>query len=419
MMITASVAVLGQGAKATSIPQSILHMAPADLRPFKLVVPEEQLDDLKRRISSMRWPDQLHEPANSNWEYGTEMSYLRGLAEYWRTNFNWRAQEELFNTMPQFTATIRGSTLHFVHQRCTGNPNSPALLICHGWPGSVFEFCKVLSPLAESFHVVAPSMPGYGFSEAPHVRGFGVPEVGRTFHTLMMELGYTEYVAQGGDWGSIVVQTLAKLFPKHCKAIHIQVPYAGPPKDFDWSTVSAKEKESLRFAKAFRDYGKAYQDIQGTCPQTLSYGLNDSPVGLLAWIVEKFRNWSDCGGNVESVFTRDELLTNVMIYWVSQSIGSSMRLYYETLLIMPGTSKEMVELRAIKVPVPTAVAMFPREPISYSLKSWCEKLYNLHQYTTFDAGGHFAAMEKPEELVKDIKMFFIEKLSLGNAQSKL
>lgn len=393
-------------------------MAPTDLKPFTLAVHDSVLSDLRQRLASTRWPDQLVGD-NDNWEYGTELGYLKSLAVYWGTAFDWRKQEELFNQMPQFTATVRGSALHFVHKRCTGSEqNPPALLICHGWPGSVFEFWKVLDKLAEEFHVVAPSMPGYGFSEAPRSRGFNVLEVARSFHALMLDLGYADYVAQGGDWGSMTAQSLGRLFPQHCTAIHINMPTAGPPEGFDMLQLSPQEAEGLRQSKAFQDHGTGYQKIQSTRPQTLSYGLNDSPVGLLAWIVEKFRDWSDCNGNVESVFTRDELLTNVMIYWVSGSIGSSMRLYYEQFAVMPGTSREPAELSKTKVTVPTGVAMFPKE-IYCVPKSWCEHTYNLQHYSTFDRGGHFAALERPEELVQDIKTFFLGTLGLGSRRWKM
>eukprot|EP00756_Hemistasia_phaeocysticola_P000708 Hpha_TRINITY_DN10517_c0_g1::TRINITY_DN10517_c0_g1_i1::g.31188::m.31188 len=380
--------------------------------PFALKVPPAVLTDLRERLQRTRWPDQAE--GNEGWLYGTELGFMKRVAEYWAREFDWAEQERRFNAMPQFTLNVGGKRVHFVHSRCP-KADAPVLLLCHGWPGSVFEFHKVLPALAESFHVVAPSIPGYGFSEPASKRGMHIPAVARVFDTLMRDLGYSRYVAQGGDWGSVIVQSLARLFPSRCVAIHINMPTPVRPKSSNGSELTPTELKGLKRAAAFGKFGMGYQKIQQTKPQTLSYGLNDSPVGLAAWIIEKFQAWSDCSGDVTSVFSLDELLTNIMIYWVSSSIGSSMRLYFESQAVMPGTDDEMRRLGQSKVKVPTAVAQFPHE-LFFAPKSWCEGTYNLHRYTLFEGGGHFAALEKPRELVEDIKAFFLPLLTRDAAK---
>ena len=316
--------------------------------------------------------------------------------------------------MPQFTTRVRGLDLHFVRVPCTqprqpGAAPAPALLLTHGWPGSVFEFHKVLEPLARDFDVIAPSMPGYGFSEAPAAPGFSVVEVARTNHALMQQLGYARYYAQGGDWGSVVTRCLGVLYPDHCQAIHLNMPVAGPPDAADpMRGLSEQEAKDVMGMAAFRKTGVGYQAIQGTRPQTLAYGLTDSPAGLLGWIVEKFRAWADCrpDGRIESSgITRDELLTNVMLYWVSRSIGPSMRLYYESMNMVPGTSREMLDLGGRYVQVPTGIASF--RDIFRPPKAWIERTHNVCQFTRFERGGHFAALERPEDLAADVAEFFL------------
>ena len=388
--------------------------------PFRLHVPEAELVDLRRRLHCTRWPDQLAPPANDGWAYGAELGYVRELAAYWERDFDWRAAEAKFNAMPQFTLRVRGLSVHFVHQRCTTREDAPALLLTHGWPGSVFEFHKVLAPLAEHFHVVAPSIAGYGFSEAPRARGFSAAECARSEHALMQALGYGErYFAQGGDWGAVVTRCLGVLFPAHCVAIHVNMAVVGPPKGFDVATLSEAEAAGVARTALFQRHGTGYQAIQKTRPQTLAYGLTDSPVGLLAWIVEKFFEWSDRGdagaagagagaGQREwgSAHSKDDLLTNVMLYWASKSIGPSMRFYYETLQGMPGTSKELGELGMRFVTVPTAIAVFPSD-IFVPPRAWCEQSFNVCRFTAFASGGHFAALERPDEFVSDVTQFFV------------
>lgn len=375
------------------------------MKPFRIDVPQATLDDLKRRLAATRWPDQLD---GADWEYGTELGYLQELCAYWRDRFDWRAQERSLNANDQFRTPIDGVDLHFIHQRSKA-PGAFPLVITHGWPGSIAEFMKIIGPLTDpaahggraedAFHVVCPSIPGYGFSGIPRERGWDVKRVAQAVARLMAELGYARYGAQGGDWGSAVTAWLGALDEAHVAGIHMNMVAVEPPPGAN-NAMSGLTKEEVQGLLEREKFGKrevGYRQIQSTKPQTLGYGLNDSPSGLAAWIVEKFRTWSDCGGDVESVFTREELLTNVMIYWVTQTITSSTRLYYET--------RVTKAFRPQKVKVPTACAIFPRE-LYCPPRAWVERVYNIQRWTPMAAGGHFAAMERPAELVEDIRAFF-------------
>lgn len=373
------------------------------IEPFEIRVPDAVLDDLRERLSRTRFPDEVND---DRWSYGTQLSYLRELVEYWRDKFGWRAQEAALNAFAQYTTPIEGLRIHFIHERST-EPNAFPLLITHGWPGSVMEFMKIIRPLVDpvthggkaedAFHVVCPSLPGYGFSQAAREPGMNVEHIARIEAALMERLGYARYGAQGGDWGSAVSTDLGRFDPDHCVGIHLNMVFAPPPPD---AKPSPDEKKGLARIRRFRDEELGYSRIQGTKPQTLGYGLNDSPAGLAAWIVEKFRTWSDCKGEVERRFTKDELLTNIMIYWVTQSITSSTRLYLEAVRsqALPGQQRERCE-------TPTAIAMFPGE-MSKPPRPWVERLYNVQHWTDMPRGGHFAALEEPELLVEDIRRFF-------------
>jgi microsomal epoxide hydrolase len=373
------------------------------MRKFEIAIPEGTLSDLRDRLARTRFPDQLRD---ARWDYGTELEYLKQLCAYWRDKFDWRAQERMLNGFDQFTTTIDGRRLHFVHVRSRHEHALP-LVITHGWPGSFFEFYKVIGPLTDpeahggdrrdAFHVVCPSMPGYGFSEPPHERGFDVRKVAETVKALMAELGHRRYGAQGGDWGSAVTTLLGLLDAERVAGIHLNMVIARPPEGEDPAAgLTEAERAALAEARRWGEQETGYQRIQGTKPQTLGYGLNDSPAGLAAWIVEKFRTWSDCGGDVESRFSKDELLTNVTIYWVTQSITSSTRLYYES---MRGASFFQGMGR---VEVPTACAIFPKE-LARPPRRWAERVYNVQRWTEFPRGGHFAALEEPEALVEDLR----------------
>ncbi|MEE9280200.1 MAG: epoxide hydrolase family protein [Myxococcota bacterium] len=376
---------------------------------FEVSVPDAVLEDLQLRLANPRFPDQLE---GAGWDYGTELEYLRELVDYWRYEFDWRAQEKILNRFAQYKTRIDDLEIHFVHAK-SGEPSALPLVITHGWPGSVFEFYKIIGPLTDpaahggraedAFHVVCPSMPGYGFSSAPTKPGFDVRAVAETIAKLMAALGYEAYGAQGGDWGAIASTWLGVIDAEHVRGIHLNMVIAGRPTDVEDPTAGLDPEElaDLSGGAEFAREETGYQRIQGTRPQTLGYGLNDSPVGLAAWIVEKFRAWSDCNGNPENRFTKDELLTNIMIYWVTQSITSSTRLYYETLHADRfGAADERVE-------VPTGVALFPKE-MSKPPRAWAERRYNIRRWTRLESGGHFAALEEPEALVGEIRDFFRE-----------
>lgn len=374
-------------------------MVPA---PFHIQVAEEVLFDLRERLARTRWPDSL---PDAGWDYGTNLAYLRHLVDYWLDNYDWRAWERLLNTFPQFTTQIDSIHLHFLHIKGKGTRPLP-LLISHGWPGSFFEMYKIIGPLtdpeyfggdpADAFNVVVPSLPGYGFSGPTSVRGVSVARIAEVFAILMQALGYRRFAAQGGDWGLYITGALARSSPGKVVALHLSM----QPSRAVLSQEATNEAERHwldQRAQVLRDES-GYSHLHETRPQTLAYGLNDSPVGLAAWIVEKFRAWSDCHGEVESVFTKDELLTNIMIYWVTQTINSSTRLYYETY-------HEGYATYAGRIKVPTGVALFQDE-IPAPPRSLAERLYNIQRWTEMKAGGHFAALEQPQALVEDICAFF-------------
>lgn len=369
--------------------------------PFQIQVTEEVLLDLKQRLTRIRWPDAL---ADADWDYGTNLAYLQHLVDYWHESYDWRAQERLLNTFPQFTTEIAGIHLHFLHVKGKGTQPLP-LLISHGWPGSFFEMYKIIGPLtdpegygadpADAFDVVVPSLPGYGFSGPTKVRGVTVERIAEVFVSLMQDLGYQNFVAQGGDWGSYITTALGRAWACRIIGIHLNTLPGGLFRSQE-ATTEAERRWREQRAQATRDES-GYSDIQGSRPQTLAYGLNDSPVGLAGWIIEKFRAWSDCHGEIESVFTKEELLTNVMIYWVTQTINSSIRLYYEAV-------HQREDALAGRVEVPTGLAVFPAE--GAPPRSLVERLYNIQRWTEMKAGGHFAALEQPEALVEDIRAFF-------------
>ncbi len=375
----------------------------ASIRPFEIAVPQSVLDDLKERLARTRWPDQIED---AGWDYGTDLGYLQALCAYWQDGYDWRKQEAALNAWPQFTTEIDGQNLHFIHARSKHEDALP-LVITHGWPGSIVEFQKILPMLtdpeahggraADAFHVVAPSMPGYGFSGPTKDRGWDPQRIAEAEIVLMERLGYERYVAQGGDWGAIVTVQIGRLDPEHCRGIHLNMIMALPPeKGVELDPV---EQERLAYANDFQAEGTGYQAIQGTKPQTLAYGLTDSPSGLAGWIVEKFRAWGDTHGDIESVFTKDELLTNIMVYWVTGTIRSSTRLYYEM------RKSGRAGFTQGRVEVPTGCASFPKE-LYNAPREWAERHYNVTHYERFDVGGHFAALEQPELLAADMRKFF-------------
>jgi pimeloyl-ACP methyl ester carboxylesterase len=373
--------------------------------PFTIHVPDAVLTDLKERLARTRLPDTIE---GSGWTYGTDLAYLKELITYWREKFDWREQERRLNAFEQFRTNIDGINVHFVHRR-SAQPNALPLLVTHGWPGSFVEFTKIIDPLSnptahggraqDAFHVVAASIPGYGFSDAPRQPGYGPARMAEILAKLMARLGYTRYGAQGGDWGSIISRTLAIQDAEHVAGLHLNFCFGGAPAG-GASAIDAlppAEAEKVRGRLFATGEEQGYSGIQGTKPQTLGYALNDSPAGLAAWIVEKFRSWCDCDGNVEKKFTKDELLTNITLYWVTQTPTSSARLYYE--------SRHAGPLDARRVEVPTGCAIFPRE-LTYAPRVWLEPRMNLVHWSELPRGGHFAALEEPELLVDDVRKFF-------------
>ncbi len=372
---------------------------------FTIAVPDEVLADLRERLARTRFPGEV---ANSGWTYGANLAYLKELIEYWRTRYDWRAQERELNRFAHYKAEAGGARLHYIHEPGKG-PNPKPLLLLHGWPGSVYEFMQMIPMLTDpaarggdardSFTVIAPSLPGYGFSDDPG-GGMDPKRISEVLYELMHDvLGYRRFATQGGDWGALIASLIGHLHTPDVIGVHLNFVAMAPPEGARAKDLDEDEKKFLAGLGAFRQNEMGYMQIQGTKPQTLAYALNDSPAGLAAWIVEKFRTWSDCGGDVERRYTKDQLLTNVMIYWVTQSMNSSARLYYEQrhhpYRLAPGE----------KCQAPTAVAAFPAE-VSRAPRRWAERVYNLKRFTIMPSGGHFAAMEEPAALAADIRAFF-------------
>jgi epoxide hydrolase len=370
----------------------------SELQPFRIDVPTEVLDDLHARLARTRWPEA---ECVDDWSQGIPLAYTRELAAYWADGYDWRSREAALNRFDQFTTEIDGLDIHFIHQR-SPHPDALPLVITHGWPGSIAEFQNVIQPLVDppsgrpedAFHVVCPSLPGYGFSGKPSEAGWGVGKIAQAWETLMLRLGYDRYGAQGGDWGAAVTTQIGRN-RGHCAAIHLNMPIARPPAG-SGGDLTEDDQQALADYAEHRKWGTGYSKQQSTRPQTLGYGLVDSPVGQLAWIVEKFWAWTDCDGHPENVVSRDELLDNVMLYWVTGSGASSARLYWESFNDFATDGR---------VELPTGVAAFPKE-ILRTPRPWCEAAYNVTHWTTMPRGGHFAAFEQPELFVDDVRVFF-------------
>lgn len=369
------------------------------VEPFEIRVPQAVLDDLRSRLARTRWPDEI---PGSGWEYGADLSFMKELVGYWRDGFDWRAQEERLGRFHHFRAEVDGLGVHFIHERGQG-PNPLPLILTHGWPGSFLEFLDLIPRLtSEGFDVVVPSLPGYGFSDRPAAPGMNAFRIGELWLKLMRGLGYARFGAQGGDWGASVSTAMALAAPEALVGLHLNyIPGSLKPWLGEGSAeLSPIERQFLEDATRWYETEGAYAHVQRYEPQTLAYALNDSPAGLAAWIVEKFRDWGDCEeGDVLGRFGRDELLANITLYWVTETVHSASRLYFETrkvpLTLGPGQ----------RVRVPTAVAHFPKED-PFPPREWIERAYDVVRWTEMPRGSHFAALEEPALLAADIREFF-------------
>jgi epoxide hydrolase len=370
------------------------------IQPFHIDIPQADLDDLHRRLDAARFPDQL---PGFGWRRGVPLEYLNSLVKYWRHTFDWRAQEARLNQLPQFTTEIDGQRVHFIHVR-SSEPDAVPLLLTHGWPGSVVEFRDIIGPLtepkahgaeaAQAFHVVAPSIPGFGFSGPTSEAGWGTDRVAQTWLTLMERLEYERFGAQGGDTGAIVSPKLGRLAPDRLVGIHLNGAFVLPSGD-PAELAGLTDSERALLAK-LETYDSSYAILQGTKPQTIAYALTDSPVGQLAWIVEKFQEWTDPGRALpEDAVDLDQMLTNVSVYWFTATAGSAARIYAEDFAAW-GAPVE-------KSAVPTGVAVFPTD---VSVRPLIERQNTVTHWSEFDRGGHFAAMEAPDLLVQDVRTFF-------------
>ncbi|MEV6294155.1 epoxide hydrolase family protein [Streptomyces sp. NPDC051896] len=385
------------------------------IEPFRLSVPQSDLDDLHDRLDRTRWPAEL---PGAGWEYGVPAGYLRELVRYWRHEYDWRAAEAELNRWPQFTTTIDGAKVHFAHIR-SPEPDATPLVITHGWPGSIAEFLDVVGPLtdpaahggdaADAFHVVVPGIPGFGLSGPTTERGWEARRVADAWAELMRRLGYARFGLQGGDWGAAISRELGRVHPERVIGVHLNLlpgaQAATEPTEEELAALGPEERErtlrSWRRWDAWSRDGAGYASLQSTRPHTLGYALTDSPVGQLAWIVEKFREWTDCEELPEEAVDRDRLLTNVMLYWLTGTAGSSARIYYERAHVTGDRAWQPAEPST----APTAVAVFPADP-QIPLRHKAERTENLVRWTEFDRGGHFAALEEPDLLIDDVRAFF-------------
>ena len=368
-------------------------------KPFEIHFNESVVEDLKDRLSQTRWPNEIE---NTKWEAGANLAYLKELCDYWQHNYDWKKNETYLNSFQHYRSDIDGTGIHFIYEKAKGKRSVP-LLLTHGYPDSFVRFLKLIPLLTAdengvSFDLVIPSIPGFGFSDKPVEPGMTPKRIASLFHKLMTEeLGYTKFFAQGGDWGSSITEQIAIEYPDALLGYHMtDIPYyhlfAVPPND-----LTAPEKKFMEAGKKWQVKEGGYAMLQSSLPQTLGYGLNDSPSGLAAWIIEKFYRWSDCNGSLENCFSKDELLNNLNIYWLTQTINSANRIYYETAQqAPPGNFK--------KIEVPAAITMYPKDLV-IAPKEYAERIYNVQQWNEMKKGGHFAAMEQPELFSEDIRKF--------------
>lgn len=371
-----------------------------EIIPFTIEVADDVLDDLRRRLHNTRWPEA---ELVDDWSQGIPLSYVQEVCDYWADEYDWRAREAALNRFDQFITEIDGVDIHFVHMR-SPHENALPLIITHGWPGSIVEFHRVLEPLtdptahgsdaAHAFHVVVPSLPGFGFSGKPTETGWGVDKIADVFAELMARLGYDRYVAQGGDWGSAITSALGALHPDQCAAIHVTLAMGLRPKAH--GDLTREEQRALDRIQYYHDWDSGYSKQQSTRPQTLGYGLVDSPAGQAAWILEKFWAWTDCEGHPENALTRDELLDNIMFYWVGGSGASSARIYWESFG------------RGVRhtVSIPSGFSVFPKEIVP-PVRKWVDEYYtDIRHWSELDRGGHFAAFEVPDLYLDEVRSCF-------------
>lgn len=372
----------------------------SQIKKFNIEIPQSKLDDLQQRLTLTRWPEK---ETPDDWTQGIPLSYMKEIHDYWLNDYDWRKHEKEINKFPQFLTTINELDVHFIHFK-SPHKNAKPLIITHGWPGSVVEFFKVIERLADpkidgsnseiAFDIITPSLPGFGFSGKPKKPGFGVEKIADTFSKLMQTLGYEKYFAQGGDWGAAVTTALGTQ-DSNCEAIHLNMAVVSPDME-TMDDLTEFEQQALAGFQFYQEWDSGYSKQQSTRPQTLGYGLTDSPIGQAAWILEKFYQWTDCDGHPENAVSRDELLTNVMFYWLTETAASSARLYWES----------FGDFNGGEVKTPTGVSIYPKEIFKAS-ERWLKKRYtDLRYYNVLDSGGHFAALEKPDLYVNEIRSFF-------------
>lgn len=372
------------------------------ISPYQVSIEQGELDYLHESLQRTRLPEA---ETVDDWTQGIPLAYVMEILEYWRDKYNWRARERQINQFNQHMIEVDNFQIHAIHERSPIDSARP-LVLTHGWPGSIVEFLKTLPRLThpeehggtqeDAFHVVVPSLPGFGFSSKPTKPGCNVAHIADLWDKLMLKLGYQNYLAQGGDWGAGITTALAVNHPEHCVGIHTNMPTVGPDRD-TMDDLTPLEEESLKASRFYQDWDSGYSKQQSTRPQTLGYGLVDSPIGQAAWILEKFYQWTDCKGHPENVLTRDELLDNVMFYWLSASGASSARLYWESFGRGGGAGD---------IKVPSGISVFPKEIFKCS-ERWARRRYkDLRYYNILDKGGHFAAFEQPELFVEELRACF-------------
>ena len=373
----------------------------SEVKEFSIDIPQQDIDDLHNRLRNTRFPEK---ETPDDWSQGIPLAYMKEIRDYWLNDYDWMARQKLLNQWPGFITRIQGLDIHFLHIRSKHDTAKP-LIMTHGWPGSIIEFQKVIDPLtnpeahggkaSDAFHLVCPTLPGFGFSGKPSKPGWNIEKIATAWNELMLDLGYDEYFAQGGDWGSLVTTAIGMQQLGNCKGIHINMPVVAPDPD-TMNDLTELEKVALAGMQFYQDHDSGYSKQQSTRPQTLGYGLADSPIGQAAWILEKFYQWMDCDGHPENIVSRDELLDNVMFYWLTDTGASSARIYWES---FGNTNRDPVT-------IPAGCSIFPKE-IFKSSERWARKRFtDLIHFNVLDKGGHFAAFEQPTTFVDEVRTCF-------------